>query len=142
MQNRYSLLHREPEAGVLEFCEQHDQGFLPYFPLHSGLLTGKYPSSGALPEGTRLAGLPKERLDLFYNDGDLATVDRLSRFCEARDRTLLELAFSWLLARGVVASVIAGATKPAQVASNAAAAGWELDASELAEVDAILAGAN
>jgi aryl-alcohol dehydrogenase-like predicted oxidoreductase len=142
VQNQYSLLHREPEAGVLATCEHHGIGFLPYFPLHVGLLTGKYKPDEALPEGSRLAWYPEDRLGRFYNDETQGAVERLRRFCDSRGRTLLELAFSWLLAHQPVASVIAGATRPEQVLANAAAANWELSAQDLAEVDALLAGPN
>jgi aryl-alcohol dehydrogenase-like predicted oxidoreductase len=142
VQNQYSLLHRDPEAGVLDACASHGMGFLPYFPLHSGLLTGKYSPGGEFKPGTRLAAFPKERIGDFYNDDALQTVDRLRRFCDAHGRTLLELAFSWLLARDPVVSVIAGATRPEQVAANAAAASWELSVQDLSEVDALLGAAN
>ncbi len=136
VQNEYSLLHRAPEEGVLAECERLGQGFLPYFPLASGLLTGKYRQGQPAPEGTRLANATSNR---FLNDESLARAEALIRFAEGRGRTILELAVSWLLARPVVASVIAGATSPAQVHANAAAARSQLTAAEMAEVDAILA---
>jgi aryl-alcohol dehydrogenase-like predicted oxidoreductase len=142
VQNQYSLLHREPEAGVLEACRSHGLGFLPYFPLHVGLLTGKYRSGEALPEGSRLSWYSEDGLGRFYNDEVLGVVERLERFCEGRGRTILEFAFSWLLAHDPVSSVIAGATKPEQVHANAAAASWDMTSQELAEVDGLLAGAN
>ncbi|HET8655977.1 MAG TPA: aldo/keto reductase [Longimicrobiaceae bacterium] len=137
VQNEYSLLHREPENGVLEACERLGLAFLPFFPLASGLLTGKYrkgrpaPGGTRLTEGDRYAGLLSER--------NLDVVERLIDFAQGHGHTLLDLAFSWLLSRAVVASVIAGATRPEQVRANAAAAGWALTPAQLAEVDSILA---
>ena len=139
VQNEYSLLHRAPEAGVLAECRRLGIAFIPYFPLASGLLTGKYRLGERPPEGTRLAGRPGG--DAPLDDRRMRTVERLRDFAEGRGRTLLELAISWLLAREEVASVIAGATKPEQVRANAAAAGWTLTADELAEVNRIAPGA-
>jgi aryl-alcohol dehydrogenase-like predicted oxidoreductase len=134
VQNEYSLLHREPEAGVLDECRRDGLAFLPYFPLASGLLTGKYRRGEKAPEGSRLAGAAfANRLD----DRKLAVAESLRAFAESRGHTLLELAVSWLLAHDTVASVIAGATKPEQVHSNVAAAGWTLSEEEMAEVDRI-----
>lgn len=136
VQNEYSLLHREPEKGVLAECVRQGQGFLPYFPLASGLLTGKYHQGQPPPEGSRLANGGR-----FLSEENLQQVEALRAFVEGRGHTLLELAVSWLLTRAAVASVIAGATKPEQVAANVAAAGWQLSEAELAEVDRILASA-
>jgi len=140
VQNEYSLLKREPETdGVLAECERAGLGFLPYFPLASGLLTGKYRAGQPPPEGTRLTtGVTSDR---FLNDRNLATVEHLIRFAESRGRKILDLAFSWLLARPVVASVIAGATRPEQVRANVAAGGWKLTAADMAEVETILSRA-
>ena len=137
VQNEYSLLHREPEREVLAECERQGLAFLPYFPLASGLLTGKYRRGRAVPEGTRLAA--GGRYGDLLSERNLALVEELMEFAAARRHTLLELAFSWLLSRPAVASVIAGATSPEQVALNARAAGWRLTPAELAEIDAILA---
>jgi aryl-alcohol dehydrogenase-like predicted oxidoreductase len=138
VQNEYSLLHRDPERdGVLAECERLGLAFLPYFPLASGLLTGKYQQGRPAPEGSRLAGAGSSGKVL--NERNLALVEALIQFAESRGHTILELAFSWLLARPAVASVIAGATKPEQVRANVAAAGWRLTADDLAQIDAILA---
>jgi aryl-alcohol dehydrogenase-like predicted oxidoreductase len=140
VQNEYSLLKRDPENGVLAECERAGLGFLPYFPLASGLLTGKYRKGQPMPEGTRLSrgsGLAENVL----GDDKVETVERLVRFAEERGHTILELAFSWLLARPVVSSVIAGATKPEQVRGNVAAYNWKLTDDEMAAVDKILTGA-
>jgi aryl-alcohol dehydrogenase-like predicted oxidoreductase len=135
VQNRYSILHREPEFGVLDECEKHGLGFLPYFPLESGLLTGKV-RQGRAPEGTRLA--ESGTASRFLTDHNVAVAEQLIQFAEGRGHTILELAFGWLLARPVVASVIAGATKPEQVKANAGAAGWKLTDADLAEVESIV----
>ena len=137
VQNEYSLFERAPEQGVLAECERQGLAFLPYFPLASGLLTGKYRLNAPMPAG-RLSG--GGRYGSLLSDENLATVERLISFAEGRGHTLLELAFSWLLAHGVVASVIAGATKPEQVRANASAAGWSLSGDELAAVDKIMSG--
>ncbi|HEY0839003.1 MAG TPA: aldo/keto reductase [Vulgatibacter sp.] len=136
VQNEYSLFHREPEAGVLPVCEEEGVAFLPYFPLASGLLTGKYRLDQAPPAHTRITEL--DRYAGLLARENLEKVEKLIAFAEARGRTLLELAFSWLLSRSQVASVIAGATSPEQVRSNAAAAGWNLSADDLAEIDRIV----
>lgn len=133
-QDEYSLLVRELEASLLPTLREYKLGLLPYFPLANGLLTGKYRVGEAHPEGARLS---ESRSDKYLNDANLRTVEALRDFAEARDRTLLELAFSWLLSKPEVGSVIAGATKPEQIAANARAASWRLSEDELAEVDAI-----
>jgi aryl-alcohol dehydrogenase-like predicted oxidoreductase len=135
VQNEYSLLHREPEGDVLPECEHLGIAFIPYFPLANGLLTGKYRRGKDVPAGSRLDSARGERL---LTDRNLDVVERLIGFSESRGRTILELAFSWLLTRPAVASVIAGATSSEQARSNAAAAGWQLTDAELAEVDSIL----
>ncbi|QEU09470.1 aldo/keto reductase [Paracoccus yeei] len=135
-QAEYNLLHRAPETELFAAMQSAGITLLPYFPLASGLLTGKYCKGQDLPADTRanLAyfkdGFSEERLD---------QVERLIGFAEARGHTILELAVSWLLAHPIVSSVIAGATKPGQVTANAKAAEWVLTAEDLAELDAILA---
>jgi aryl-alcohol dehydrogenase-like predicted oxidoreductase len=135
VQNEYSLLHREPERDVLLECERLEIAFLPYFPLASGLLTGKYRQNQPAPDGSRLQS---RRGDSLLTDRNLTVVEKLIKFSESRGHTILELGFSWLLERPAVRSVIAGATSPEQVKSNAAAAGWRLKDAELAEIDAIV----
>ena len=134
VQNEYSLLHRAPESGVLAECRRSGIAFIPYFPLASGLLTGKYRRGQAPPAGSRLAAKPQADV---LDDDTMRIVEALRSFAERRGHTLLELAISWLLARDPVATVIAGATKPEQVRANAAAAGWRLSDEELAEVDGL-----
>jgi aryl-alcohol dehydrogenase-like predicted oxidoreductase len=133
VQNEYSMLKGEPERGVLEACSRLGRAFLPYFPLASGLLTGKYRRSQPLPTGTRITEMPNEQT--------LALVEGLAAFAENHRHSLLDLAFAWLLAKPVVASVIAGATSPEQVRANVAAGHWRLTTQELDEVDAYLATA-
>jgi len=137
VQNEYSLLHREPERDVLPECERLGLAFLPYFPLASGLLTGKYRRGRPAPEGSRLA--PGGRHADSVNDQSLSLVESLLQFATAHGHTLVDLAVSWLLARPIVASVIAGATSPEQVRMNAAAAGWKVSPTELAQIDQLLA---
>jgi aryl-alcohol dehydrogenase-like predicted oxidoreductase len=135
VQNQYSLLERAPEAGALSECVQQGIGFLPFFPLASGLLSGKYHRGQPAPEGSRLAG--GRLAERFLNDDNLALVEKLAAFAASRGHTLLELAISWLAARRPVSSVIAGATTAEQVRANVAAAGWHLDADDLAAIDRI-----
>lgn len=135
VQNEYSLLHREPERDALPECERRGLAFIPYFPLASGVLTGKYSQDGAPADARLSKGSPYR--DRFLNDRNVSLVKGLEEFAHSRGHTLLELAFSWLLAHRAVASVIAGATKPEQVRANASAAGWKLTPEELAQVDRI-----
>jgi aryl-alcohol dehydrogenase-like predicted oxidoreductase len=136
VQNEYSMLHRDPENGVLAECERLGLAFLPFFPLMSGLLTGKYRKGGPIPEGTRVAKY--ERYRKLLTDENLDRVESLIGYAESRGHTILELAFSWLLAHRVVASVIAGASSAQQVRGNVGATGWRLAAAELSEIDALL----
>ncbi len=136
VQNEYSLLHRDPEDDVIPLCEQLGIAFLPDYPLHSGLLTGKFRRGKPAPQGTRIAGSPKRTE--WMADEKLDAVESLIAFAESRGRTILELSFSWLLSHPVVASVIAGATSPSQVKSNTAAASWKLTDYELKEIDRVV----
>ena len=137
-QDEFSLVHREPEAELLPAACRLGLGLLPYFPLASGLLTGKYRRNVPLPAGTRLAGT--QRLaDRYLTDRNWAIAERLGDFAAAQGRSMLELAFSWLLAQRPVASVIAGATRPEQLKQNVKAGDWALGAEMLAEIDRITA---
>jgi aryl-alcohol dehydrogenase-like predicted oxidoreductase len=136
VQNEYSLLHRDPEKSVLAECERLGIAFLPFFPLMSGLLTGKYRKGEPIPEGTRVAKY--ERYRKLLTDENLDTVEALIGYAESHGHTILELAISWLLAHRVVASVIAGASSAQQVRANVSAADWSLGAAELEEIDALL----
>ena len=135
-QDEYSLLVRNAEASLLPAARRYGMGLLPYFPLASGLLTGKYRRNAALPPGARLT--KTQRLaDRYMTERNWSVTEKLHDFAEAKGHTLLELAFSWLLAQSPVASVIAGATAPAQVEQNVVAGQWSLSAAELAEIDVI-----
>ena len=136
LQNEYSLLHRDPEKGVLAECERLGVAFLPFFPLMSGLLTGKYRKGEPIPEGTRVAKY--ERYRKLLTDENLDRVEALIGYAESHGHTILELAISWLLAHRVVASVIAGASSAQQVRANVSAANWSLGAAELEEIDSLL----
>jgi aryl-alcohol dehydrogenase-like predicted oxidoreductase len=131
-QNRYSLLRREAEEALLPTCDRLGLGVLPYFPLASGLLTGKYRREQPRPEGTRLA-----TRDEVFTDETFDRLEALEAFAEARGVSLLEVAIGGLLAQPAVASVISGATKPEQVRSNAAAGEWQPSADDLAALNAL-----
>jgi aryl-alcohol dehydrogenase-like predicted oxidoreductase len=134
VQNQYSLLVRDAERDVLPECERLGIGFVPYFPLASGLLTGKYRRDAPAPDGTRLSGR-----DQLATAQQWATLEALEAYAAERGATLLDVAIGGLLARPVVSSVIAGATRPEQVAANVAAAGWEPDEDDLAALERVLA---
>jgi aryl-alcohol dehydrogenase-like predicted oxidoreductase len=135
-QDEYSLVVRDPERELLPAMEAYGLGLLPYFPLASGLLTGKYRRNAAMPEGARLTKT-KRLADRYLTDANWHIVERLEEFCARRNRSPLELAFSWLAARPAVSSVIAGATRPEQVEQNVKAVEWALSPEELAEVDGL-----
>ena len=137
-QERYNLLEREVEAAVLPVAERYGLGLIPFSPLCNGLLTGKYRRNAPLPQGTRLATTPR-LAERTLTERNWALAERLGEFAAARGRTLLELALSWLLQRPAVASVIAGATTPAQVAANVAAGGWRLSREDMDEIDRLTA---
>ncbi len=137
-QERYNLLEREVETAVLPVAERYGLGLIPFSPLCNGLLTGKYRRNAPLPQGTRLATTPR-LAERTLTERNWALAERLGEFAAARGRTLLELALSWLLQRPAVASVIAGATTPAQVAANVAAGGWRLSREDMDEIDRLTA---
>jgi aryl-alcohol dehydrogenase-like predicted oxidoreductase len=135
VQNQFSLLARDPERdGVLDVCSELGLGFLPYYPLANGLLTGKVRPGQPIPEGSRLAKMPPERSAHWLGDPLRAKVDALVQYAEEIDVPLLSLAFSWLLSHDRVSSVIAGASSAAQVTANAAAP-IELTDEQLAALD-------
>ena len=136
VQNEYSLLKRDPERGVLAECAARGIGFLPYFPLASGLLTGKYAHGAAPPPpSARLADASAPMGSRFRSERNVQIAEELGRFASGRGHSLLELAFSWLLAQPAVSSVIAGATSAEQIQANAAAAAWRLSSDELGQID-------
>ncbi len=136
-QDQYNLLERGLEKDRLPIMREHGLGLLPYFPLASGLLTGKYRQDAAPPAGTRFAGATPRGNDAFMNARNWRLVRALSDFAAKRGHSLLELAIGWLVSRPDIPSVIAGATRPEQIAQNIAAAGWALSATDLAEIDRI-----
>jgi aryl-alcohol dehydrogenase-like predicted oxidoreductase len=136
-QDEYSLLRRTLEKENLPMMERYGLGLLPYFPLASGLLTGKH-KRGAAASGTRLA--TQQFAGQFMTDANFDVVEKLEAFVQARGRSMLELAFSWLAARPTVGSIIAGATKPEQIEANVKATGWTLSAEEMQEIDKITGG--
>jgi aryl-alcohol dehydrogenase-like predicted oxidoreductase len=137
VQNEYSLLEREARDDVLPACRRLGLSFMPYFPLASGLLTGKYRRGQPPPPGSRMAG--RDGWDEYLTDERFDLVERLAAFAEQRGHTTLELAMSWLVSQSEIATVIAGATAAEQVRANAAAVeSWRLDEDDLAEIDDLL----
>ncbi len=128
VQNYYNLLKRDIEGEVLPYCEEYGVGVIPFFPLESGLLTGKYRRDQPAPEGARLTG--SERGEQLLTDANFTILEALTSFAQERGHTLLELAIAALCAQSAVSSVIAGATQPEQVAANAAGVEWELSAED------------
>ena len=138
IQNHYSLLTREPETnGVFDACERLGVAFVPYFPLESGLLTGKYRLGAPRPDGSRLDAWG-ERASRFIDDDKLAVVERLIEWAAGRGHSLLDVAIGWHTSHPLVASVIAGATRPEQIEANVAAAATVLTDEDRAEITALL----
>jgi aryl-alcohol dehydrogenase-like predicted oxidoreductase len=137
VQNEYNLLKREADLDVLPECESSGLAFIPYYPLASGVLTGKYRRGEPPPPGTRLAGMAGTRTDSLLSNGTFQVVENLEAFATRCGHSLLELAFAWLITRPALASVIAGATTPEQVRANARASNWVLTGPELEEIDKI-----
>ncbi len=137
VQNELSLLRRKGDLALIDACERQDLHILPYFPLSSGMLTGKYKRGEAPPDGTRIASAPEERRERALSDRNFDMIEALDAFATSRGHTLLELAMSWLAGLPRMGSVIAGATSPEQIKANVGAVGWNLTADERAEVDRI-----
>ncbi|WP_159622570.1 aldo/keto reductase [Ruania rhizosphaerae] len=131
-QNPYNLLDRGIEAELVPAVEHVGAGILPYYPIASGLLTGKYRRGQAAPAGSRLERRP-ERIEA----ADFDRIEALEAFAQARDLPLLTVAIGWLAAQPAVASVIAGASRPEQVQANVTAGAWEPTAADLVELDEI-----
>lgn len=138
-QDEYSLVVRDIEKDLLPAAQEYGLGLLPFFPLASGLLTGKYRRGAAAPEDTRFAKAPALR-DRYVTPRNEDIVEKLAAFAKERGHSMLELAFSWLAARPLVSSVIAGATRVEQVEQNVTAIAWKLTADEMAEIDRITLG--
>ncbi|MGD9617061.1 MAG: aldo/keto reductase [Alphaproteobacteria bacterium] len=137
-QEQYNVLERALDDALMPALQSYDLGLIPFAPLANGLLTGKYRRDAPPPPGTRMEAMPQVAKH-YLTEANWDRVERLASFCAARGRTLLDLAFSWLLHRPMVASVIAGATTPEQVAANVAAAGWVLSREDMDEIDRITA---
>jgi len=137
-QDEYSLIARDLEKDRIGVMRKHGLGLLPFFPLASGLLSGKYKQSAPFPAGSRLADPPRFA-ERFISARNWRLVEGLNEFLARRGHTLLELAMSWLAGRQPVGSIIAGATRPEQVEQNVAAVGWKLTPDEIAEIDRITA---
>jgi aryl-alcohol dehydrogenase-like predicted oxidoreductase len=137
-QERYSLLERQLDDALMPVIQSYKLGLIPFSPLANGLLTGKYRRNTPFPAGARLVTTTR-LAERYLTEANWQRVERLEAFCEARGHTLLELAFSWLLHRPAVASVIAGATSPEQIAANVRAAGWALSREDMDEIDRITA---
>jgi len=135
-QDEYSLVMRDIEKDLLPAAQEYKLGLLPFFPLASGLLTGKYQRGATAPEDTRFGKMPLLR-DRYVTPRNEDIVEKLQAFTQKRGHTMLELAFSWLASRPQVSSVIAGATRVEQVEQNVKAIDWTLSAEDLAEIDAI-----
>ena len=136
-QDEYSMIIRDPDRDLIPAMQANGLGLLPFFPLASGFLTGKYKRNQPMPAGTRLA-TAKDYGTRYMTDANWDILDRLTAYATRNGRSMLEMAFSWLAAQPTVASVIAGATKPEQVEQNVKAADWALTPADLAEIDKIL----
>ncbi|HEX9462052.1 MAG TPA: aldo/keto reductase [Alphaproteobacteria bacterium] len=137
-QDEYSLVVRDIERELIPTIEKYGMGLLPFFPLASGLLSGKYRRDQKPEKGTRLSYM-QNHADKYMTAANWAKVEKLRGFADARGHSLLDLAFAWLLSRPTLASVIAGATKPEQVEANVHAAGWTLTLAEIRQIDDITA---
>ncbi len=133
-QDEYNLFRRGLEKDLQPVMQNHGLGLIPHTPLAAGLLTGKYHRNAAMPAGARMTR-EKRQADRWLSNANWEMVERLTALCQARGHSLLELAMSWLASRPLVASIIAGATSPEQLESNARAVNWQLTADDLAAVD-------
>jgi aryl-alcohol dehydrogenase-like predicted oxidoreductase len=138
-QDEYSLVVRDIEKDLLPAAQEYEMGLLPFFPLASGLLTGKYKRGAAPPDDTRFSKAPALK-DRYVTPRNEEIVEKLQAFAQARGHSMLELAFSWLAARPQVSSVIAGATRVEQIEQNVKAIEWTLSAEDIAEIDRITKG--
>ena len=137
-QDEYNILNRNVEAELIPAMQKYGCGLLPYFPLASGLLTGKYKRT-EMPEGARLTDMPTFANRVYLTDENFDIVDNLNKFAHKTGHSILELAFGWMASRPTTASIIAGATKPEQIDANVAAVNWVLSQSEIDEVNKISA---
>ena len=136
-QARYNLFDQEVSRELLPACTRHGMSLLPYYPLAAGMLTGKYRPGQAPAEGTRLSK-PNPFYDGILSEKNFDALVKLEAFAKEHGHSILELAIGWLASQPVIGSVICGATRPEQVASNARASGWRLSADEISQVDSIM----
>lgn len=136
LQSQYHLLERDVEREVIPYCQAHNVGFIPYFPLAGGFLTGKYQRGAAIPAGAR--GEFSEYVQGYLTDENYDTIEKLGFWTAVQDRMLYELAEAWLLAQPAVSSVISGATKVDHVLKNVKAVDWKLTEEHLKEIQAII----
>ena len=141
IQPEFSMFEREPESELIHACDKYNVGILPYFPLASGFLTGKY-KRDLIPEDGRLAGGNTAWSEKWLNDENFEIIENLELWANKKGITMVQLAFAWLLSKRSVSSVIAGATKVEQVKSNSEASGVELTKNDLEEIDKILPQTN
>jgi len=140
-QPEYNLTNRKIETEVIPAAINYNIGIIPYYPLASGILTGKYSSITDLPEGTRIAGMPEGPYkDKFLNERNFEILNALQPYAKSTGHTISELSIAWLLAQPQVSSVITGATKPEQIEANGKAAEWDLSESELEEIENLIVG--
>ena len=137
VQSHYHMLEREVEKEVIPYCQAENVGFIPYFPLAGGFLTGKYTREAGAPEGSR--GESSEYVQAYMTDANYTKVEKLTTWAQERDHTMAELAHAWLLAQPQVCSVISGLTRLAHLQQNAKAADWQLTAEDIGEINNILA---
>ncbi|MCA9961442.1 MAG: aldo/keto reductase [Anaerolineales bacterium] len=138
VQSHYHMLEREVEKEVIPYCQEHNVGFIPYFPLAGGFLTGKYQRDAGVPAGSR--GERSQYVRDYMTDANYAIVEKLTAWAEEREHTMAELAHAWLLAQPSVCSVISGLTKLSHLQANAQAGDWQLTTDEVTAVNAILSG--
>ncbi len=139
VQSHYHMLEREVEKEVIPYCMEHNVGFIPYFPLAGGFLTGKYKRDSSAPQGSR--GERSSYVQGYMTDANYTIVEKLTAWAEERDHTMAELAHAWLLAQPTVCSVISGLTKLEHLQANAKAADWALTNEDVTSLNAILEGA-
>lgn len=139
IQNHYHMFERDQEREMIPYCNAHNIGILPYFPLAGGFLTGKYKRGEAAPAGSR--GESSPYVQKYMTDANFAKVESLTAWAEERSHTMGELAHAWLLAQSQVSSVISGATKVEQISANVKGGDWTLTTEELAHVNSVLSGA-
>ncbi len=138
IQNHYHMFERDQERELIPFCNAHNVGILPFFPLAGGFLTGKYQRNAPAPTGSR--GESSPYVQKYMTDDNYTKLEAMTQWAAKRNHTMAELAHAWLLAQPQVSSVISGATKLSQLQDNAKSASWQLTADELSAVNAVLDG--